>query len=286
MKRLFLLESAFNLAQRFPKFKIPRDREHAARLPSRRRKNMLIATVTGSAREPDFGVLCWSTQGVASFMNVPDGLLLPDWLWFGHGLYGLLLLAAVLRAPWKKLLDSSQLHVYLGTCVGLMVLWMIKAGITPGLNFHILGATLLTLMFGWPLAIVAGGVVLMAVTIDGMSGWQAFSVNALLMTGLPVGVTWGVYRLVERLLPRNLFLYIFLCGFFGAVLAMAATGIVSTALFAASGAYSLDHLLNQYLPFYLLMVFPEAVITGSLISMLVVYRPHWVATYDEDAYLR
>ena len=127
-------------------------------------------------------------------MNVPDGLLLPDWLWFGHGLYGLLLLAAVLRAPWKKLLDSSQLNVYLGTCVGLMVLWTIKAGITPGLNFHILGATLLTLMFGWPLAIVAGGVVLMAVTIDGMSGWQAFSVNALLMTGLPVGVTWGVYH--------------------------------------------------------------------------------------------
>ena len=220
------------------------------------------------------------------FMNVPDGLLSPDWLWLGHGLYALLLILAFWRAPWRRLLDSSQLNVYLGSCVATMLLWTIKAGITPGLNFHILGATLLTLMFGWPLAIIAGGVVLAAVTLDGLTGWQAFSVNALLMIGLPVGVTWAVYRLVERLLPRNLFLYIFLCGYFGAALAMAATGLVSTALYAVSGTYSLDHLFSQYLPFYLLMVFPEAVITGSLIAMLVVYRPQWVATYDENAYLR
>jgi uncharacterized membrane protein len=167
-----------------------------------------------------------------------------------------------------------------------MLLWMIKAGISPGLNFHILGATLLTLMFGWPLAVVAGSVVLLAVTADGLSGWQTFSVNALLMSALPAGVTWGIYRAVDRFLPKNLFLYIFLCGFFGAALAMAATGLVSTTLFAVNGTYTLDHLLTQYLPFYLLMVFPEAVITGSIIALLVVYRPHWVATYDENAYLR
>ena len=67
---------------------------------------------------------------------------------------------------------------------------------------------------------------------------------------------------------------------------MAVTGIASTALFVASGTYPLDGLLNHYLPYYLLMVFPEAIVTGSFVALLVVYRPQWIWTYDEDLYLR
>jgi len=218
-------------------------------------------------------------------MNLPDGLFPAAWSWFGSGFYVLVLVMALVRANWGRLRDSSQFNLFLGTSVALMVLWTIKAGITPGLNFHFLGATLLTLMFGWPLAIIAMSVVVLAVTLNGMSGWQVLSINALLMGVLPVSVTWLIYRLVDRYLPRHLFIYIFLCGFFGAALAMAVTGLVSTGLFVLGDVYSFDHLLQQYLPFYLLMVFPEAIITGTCITLLVVYRPHWVETYDEDAYL-
>jgi uncharacterized membrane protein len=219
-------------------------------------------------------------------MDLPDGLLSSDWLWAGRGLYAVLLLAALVRAPWKGLADSVRLNLFLGTSVALMVMWSLKAGITPGLNFHYLGASLLTLVFGWPLAVVALSLVLLAVTLNGASGWQAYPVNALLMGMLPAAVAWFVYRLTDRFLPKHLFLYIFVCGFFGAALSMAATGLAATALFAASGVYSLDHLLAHYLPYYLLMVFPEAIISGSFVALLVVYRPQWVATYDEDAYLR
>lgn len=219
-------------------------------------------------------------------MNIPSGLLPDDWLYLAHALYALILLAAALRAPWKRLARPGQLHVFLGTSVALMVLWTLNAGILPGLNFHILGTSLLTLMYGWLLAVVAVSVTLLAVTIAGMGGWEAFSINALLMGALPATVTWSVYRLVERLLPRHLFLYIFLCGFLGALLAMAATGLVSTVLFAVTGAYGLDQLLQQYLPYYLLMVFPEGILTGTFVALLVVYRPEWIWTYDEDAYLK
>lgn len=218
-------------------------------------------------------------------MNLPDGLLPHDWLWLGHALYGLLLLAVALRAQWTRLRDAAQLNLFLGSSVALMVLWTIKAGVTPGLNFHFLGATLLTLMFGWPLGLLALSLTLLATTAYGLSGWQAFSLNALLMGALPGVVTWGVFRLVDRFLPKHLFLYIFLCGFFGAALAMAATGLVSAAVLVLGGAYPMDFLLDHYLPFYLLMVFPEAIITGSFVALMVVYRPHWIGTYDEDAYL-
>lgn len=219
-------------------------------------------------------------------MNLPDGLLPDLWLWLAHGLNLLLMLWAFRRTAWRLLLVDERLHVFLGTCVALMVLWHIKAGVSPGLNFHILGSTLLLLMFGAPLALLGIALVLFVVTLNGLGGWQAYSVNALLMGALPIGVSWLVWQWVVRTLPGNLFIYIFGCGFFAAALAMAATGLASTVLFAASATYSMDHLLSHYLPYYLLMIFPEAIITGTFVSLLTVYRPHWIVTYDEERTLR
>lgn len=219
-------------------------------------------------------------------MNIPDGLLPDDWLFLGDALYVLIALAVLRRAPWRRVAAPGQLNVFLGTTVAVMVVWTLKAGVLPGLNFHILGTSLLTLMFGWPLAVVAVSATLLAVTLTGMSGWSAFPVNALLMGALPAAVTWGIYRLVDGRLPRNLFIYIFVCGFFGAGLAMAATGLASASLFVLAGAYSIEQLAQQYLPYYLLMVFPEAILTGTFVALLAVYRPEWIWTYDEDAYLK
>ena len=219
-------------------------------------------------------------------MNLPDGLLSNAWLWWANGLFLLLMLWLGWRTPWRSLLVDERLHVFLGTCVALMVLWHIKAGVSPGLNFHILGGTLLLLMFGAPLAMLGAVLVLAVVTFNGLGGWQVFSVNALLMGALPIAVSWMIWQLVVRTLPSNLFIYIFVCGFFAAALAMATTGLVSTLLFATSGVYSLDHLLTQYLPYYLLMIFPEAILTGSFVALLTVYRPHWIVTFDAERTLR
>ena len=83
-------------------------------------------------------------------MNFPDGLFSSHWSWAGLGIYAILLLFALLGAPWRRLQDSDQLNVFLGVCVSLMLLWTLRAGVVPGLNFHLLGATLLVLMFGVP----------------------------------------------------------------------------------------------------------------------------------------
>lgn len=219
-------------------------------------------------------------------MNFPDGLLPTGWLLPAHGLYAVTLLVALFVAPWRRLYESQLLSVLPGICVGVMIAWTIKAGVAPGLNFHLLGATLLTLMFGWQLAIVGMSVVLLGVTLDGMSGWQTFSVNVLIMGVLPVLVSQLVLVYGKRLLPKHFFIYVFVNAFFGAALAMAVTGATSTALLALGHTYSWNHLFTQYLPFFLLMIFPEAILTGSLIAMFVVYRPHWVGTFSDEQYLR
>src|SRR5512143_66807 len=151
-------------------------------------------------------------------MNLPDHLLPSLWLWGGHVVFALVLLWAAYTAPWSRLKDSDQLNVWLGACVGLMAIWSIKTGIKPGLNFHLLGATAFALAFGRQLAILGMTLVVAAVTLNGMGGWESFSLNALFMGVLPVLVSFALYQLVDRKLPNNLFIYIFANAFFGAAL--------------------------------------------------------------------
>lgn len=219
-------------------------------------------------------------------MNFPDGLLPPSWQWLAHLLFVAVLGGAVYRAPWRRLRDNDQLHLFLGLCVALMLLWSIKTGIKPGLNFHLLGATVFTLMFGPWLAIVGLGVVLLGVTFYGLSGWGSFSVNGLLMGVLPVTASYIVYRLVDSRLPNHFFVYIFLNAFIGAAIAMALTGLAATGLLALAGAYTADYLSSNYLPYFLLMGWSEALLSGMMLTLLVVYRPQWVATFDDARYIR
>ncbi len=142
---------------------------------------------------------------------------------------------SVRAAPWRRLRDNEQLHLFLGMCVALMVLWSIKTGIRPGLNFHLLGATVFTLMFGPWLAIVGMGIVLLGVTLYGLSGWASFSVNGLLMDVLPVAISYSIYRLADSRLPNHFFVYIFVNAFIGAAFAMALTGLAATGVLALAG---------------------------------------------------
>lgn len=218
-------------------------------------------------------------------MNLPDHLLPETWYWGGHVAFALVLAWALLTAPWPRLKDNLQQHVWLGACVALMALWSVKTGIRPGLNFHLLGATVTALMFRAQLAILAATVATVAITLAAGGGWHSLSLNALTMGALPVLLSYGLYRLVDRRLPNHLFIYIFVNAFLGAALAMAATGLASTLTLYLSGAYPLEYLKAHYLPYYILMGWSEAISTGMAITLMVIYRPEWVATFDDKRYL-
>lgn len=219
-------------------------------------------------------------------MNIPDGLFPSLWMGVGLAIYAMLLSHALWRAPWRRLMDNAQQHVFLGACVSLMLLWLLHAGILPGLDFHLLGATLLVLMFGWRLALLGLSLVLAAVTLNGKSGWYAYGLNGLLSVAAPVLLSHAVQSMVRRWLPKHFFVYVFVHGFFNAGLAMAFTGLFSSLAFLAAGVYRWQRLSTDYLPVYLLMVFPEAILTGSVIALMVVYRPAWVGSFDDALYLR
>ena len=193
--------------------------------------------------------------------------------------------ALVLRgANWRMLRDSANLNVFLAATVAVLGLWLIKTGVKPGLNFHLLGATALTLMFRPLFALLSIALITAAISLW-HGQYAAFPANWLIMGALPVGVSWVLFRLIDGKLPNHLFIYVFLNAFFGSALAILAVGGVSTAFAALAGAYPLDYLLEDYLPYYLLIAWSEAFATGMLVTLMVVYKPEWVATFDDRRYL-
>ena len=220
-------------------------------------------------------------------LHIPAGLL-PAWLlWVSNIVFLLLLLLAILLSPWKLLLNrQEQQHVFLGAVVGLLTIWGIRAGISPGLGFHHLGATLFSLMFGWPLAVVGLSIALLVSILLQASDWASLGINGLLSIALPVMVSIGILRLSQKWLPDNFFIYIFICAYFGAAIAVAVSRAGAIGILALLHAYPDEKLVEEALQYLPLFMLPEAFVTGMLVTIFVVYRPDWVASFDDERYIK
>lgn len=218
-------------------------------------------------------------------MNIKDNLLSGDLLLFANFIWLLVGLLALWAAPWRTFLASTRLqHVFMGASVALFLIWIFEAGIRPALGFHFLGITVYTLMFGWSLGTIGVGLITVAVaTISG--DWSSMAINALLLGVLPVSISYGIYRLVHRYLPHHLFVYIFLCGFFNAMLAAGAAVLALVILLVATETYTFARISNDYLPFLPLYLFPEGMLNGMVLTALIGLQPDWLKTYDDETYL-
>jgi uncharacterized membrane protein len=103
--------------------------------------------------------------------------------------------------------------------------------------------------------------------------------------GVGVAVSHVLHRLVDRLLPRHIFVYIFCKGFFASALALIAVGLSACALLVLSGTYSADYLAGEYLPYFLLLGFSEAWLSGMMATLFAVFRPELLADFDDAQFL-
>jgi uncharacterized membrane protein len=218
-------------------------------------------------------------------MNIPADLF-PEWFyWLAHLGYLLVLGWALYSAPWYKLRDRENLNVFLGATVAVLLLWSLKAGIRPGMSFHLLGATLLMLMFGWQFALLSLSLALVGQAIYGNIAWFSFSLNALLMAAVPVLFSFALFRLSLRYLPRHFFIYTLFNAYFCAALTMGVTILLASLLLLSGSGYSWQDLVDHYLPFVPMMVFAEGFFTGMLATSMVLFRPEWIGSFDDRRYL-
>jgi len=222
-------------------------------------------------------------------MNFPDGLLPTPWIIAGYLLLVPLLIGLLRQAPWRAFQSRPDLAAVFALFLGgVVLLWSASAGLpqNPGLNLHLLGATILTLAFGWPLALLGLLSALLIVTLMGNAGWESFSLNALIMVAVPVLIAAIIHEIVHRKLPNHPFVYIFISAFLGGALTLGGLAAASSTVLLASGTYAMDELVREFLRYIPLLMFPEAFISGGILSILVVYRPEWVATFDDERYLK
>ncbi|MBF0255983.1 MAG: energy-coupling factor ABC transporter permease [Gammaproteobacteria bacterium] len=216
-----------------------------------------------------------------------NGDIFSPGLWWSTLVFMALCLGlAVWFAPWRKLLDSARSNGWLASIVGLMMLWLLRTEVTAGLEFHLLGVTALTLMFGWALGLIGASLALLGVTLAGWGDWASFPFSLITVALAPVSISYLFLLLVRQFLPRHFFVFIFINAFVAGGLTGMLCGYLSAALLAASGLTSYAALQDTVMPFFPIMFFPEAMLNGWIITLLVVFKPEWVYSFRDEEYLQ
>ncbi|WP_236210069.1 energy-coupling factor ABC transporter permease [Metapseudomonas otitidis] len=214
-------------------------------------------------------------------------LLSDTSLGLGWAIYVPALAWAVMRAPWLELFsDFRRQHLLFGTVLALFLLWMVRRDFDSGVSYHFIGMTAVTLLLDWPLAVLGGFVAQLGLLALGRQDVAAMGINGALLVLLPVLVTELCAKWVEHFQPRNLFVYIFCCGFFPAALAALLCTLVGLGLLFIDGIFPMPPWLEDFVGYLWLVMFPEAFINGTAVTALVVFCPEWLETFNRTRYLQ
>ncbi len=181
--------------------------------------------------------------------------------------------------------DKKVQHLVFGAAASLFTLWLFRAGIYEGLDVHFLWLTAMSLLLGLRWALLSAFIALLGITVLGKESWTMFGINGLLGICVPVVLSYLVYNFSFHKLPRHLFIYIFICAF------IPGTVMIATKMFLLGGYYYLDGIhdwitvKDNYLALIPLMLFPEGMLNGMTMTLLIIYKPTWVYTFYDKFYL-
>jgi uncharacterized membrane protein len=197
----------------------------------------------------------------------------------------MLLIALALR-PWR-MLRGPLLTPFLAGVVLLPWSWLLpqmlpSTVLTGGLSVQLSGACLLTLVLGWPLAVLALSLIAGSVYLMGNTGVEVWLSQWVWLGLVPATLTLGLGALLRRKLPDQVFIYILGRGFIGTALCMFAAGLLYELLYHLVGGVPVgDALVARWL-----MAWGDAFLTGMLVAIFVAFKPEWLATWSDHRYLK
>ncbi len=191
-----------------------------------------------------------------------------------------LTLALALR-PWRAVAIGGPPWPWLAWWAALPLLWAADHVARTPIVQPLSGASLLVLLAGWPLAMLALVPVAIVMKLAGGMLWLE-ALHRLVWLGLVPGtLALLLGTALRRWLPGHLFIYILGRGFFTTWLAAALSGALALLLTGAPlGTDPADLLLGRFLA-----ASGEAFMTGMFAAIFVAFRPEWLATYSDRLYL-
>lgn len=158
------------------------------------------------------------------------------------------------------------------------------AGKFYGLIFHFYGASLLTAMFGPAIALS----ILFPVAFLGVyvvqGNYEAASQHYLMVCVLPTFFAYLSIQIIQRFIPKHLFVLILGNGYVAAFMSVILSGtflLVAKMLMGEAGQLDIE----GWLLGLIIIAFMEGSLSGMLLAIMLIFRPHWVSTYNEDAYM-
>jgi uncharacterized membrane protein len=196
-------------------------------------------------------------------------------------LAGIAALAALAMRPWRMLPPQGPPWIWIAWWALLPLLWSADRQLHSAVVQPLSGASLLVLMAGWPLAVLAlFGSALASVALGPLDAAEAL--HRLVWLGLVPGtLVLALGVAARKALPNHLFVYIFARGFFATLLATAVAGWLALwRTGTIAGLSDGDLAIGRWLA-----AWGEAIVTGMLVAIFVAYRPQWLATYSDALYL-
>ena len=219
-------------------------------------------------------------------MNLPETLFENDWLWLCNLMFFIVLIRALQLARWREMFaNTARTNALIGLLFCTPVFWLLSAGIHPGFNFHLIGATLFLLMFGWPIGLIALTGVMIGIWIYSGIDLVTLGVNGLVMLAIPMLFSEWLLRFCQRRLPKNFFIFVLLNGFVSAGIATAAMMLVITLMMLALSHYTWPEIQYHYFIPAPILIFAESFATGAVITGFTVSQPEAVKNFSVEDYL-
>ncbi len=202
-------------------------------------------------------------------------------------LASLAVLAASWRfLPWRRIADAEAATVFAVVVAVLVAMRFATVALLPGLSLHFLGAAVAVLMFGWSFGIVALALATLVTALLGGDVWLGVPHEFLFGAVVPAAAVWELFLVSRRWWGRNPFVYFLAVAFGGGALSIiVAQGGKALAMWFGAEAGT-DAIAMNYLATMPAMMFSEGFLTGGAMTILAMYRPRWVATFDDAFYLQ
>jgi uncharacterized membrane protein len=192
------------------------------------------------------------------------------------------LCASLWLRPWRMLVGTELLTPLLATLVLLPWLWALPSLHHMPLQLHWSGVPLVTLMLGWPLAVLA--LVAVGITTTLISATSVDTATALIVWQglLPATFALLLGAALRRWVTHHPFVYVLGRGFVGSVLC-----IFAASLLAQWTGHELPNVSSglSVIAFWL-MAWGDAFITGMMCAIFVAFKPYWLATWSDQMYLK
>ncbi|MCR9984571.1 energy-coupling factor ABC transporter permease [Vibrio diabolicus] len=214
-----------------------------------------------------------------------------DWFNLGSLVVILWIVLAYCLPDWKKVVwpklekEKAFQHLVFATLFFFSILWATQAGVKEGLQIHFLALTTLTMMYGWRMAfLISIPAMLVNHLLHDVSLLQ-LPTSLVLSALLPIVISYLVFLLSYHYLPRNIFVFIFVAGFFNGAITGSLHLLINSFYHLSVGHYDWETIQHNYFIFVPLLAFPEGLLNGMSLAVLTVFKPEWLRVFSDRDYI-